>query len=88
MGNSSSSSRQGLFRNGSYQKSVTLGKRRIKGKFCFSFFWPYVCLLCLSFFFSFLNSIAGECCAIWDGSGNVRNVLGPKLELVNRSPAI
>lgn len=24
----------------------------------------------------------GECCAIWDSSGNVRNVLGPKLEYI------
>mmetsp|Transcript_75097 Transcript_75097/g.150955 ORF Transcript_75097/g.150955 Transcript_75097/m.150955 type:complete len:489 (+) Transcript_75097:91-1557(+) len=27
----------------------------------------------------------GECCAIWDSSGNVRNVLGPKLEYIYNS---
>lgn len=27
----------------------------------------------------------GECCAIWDSSGNVRNIIGPKLEWVYMS---
>ena len=29
-----------------------------------------------------LNHQDGECCAIWDASGSVRNVLGPKREWI------
>jgi len=55
MGNSSSHSNRGLFRDGTYHKTVTFGKRRVKD---------------------------GECCAIWDSMGRVRNVVGPKREFI------
>jgi len=45
-----------VFRNGSYHKRVTFGKRRVKD---------------------------GECCAIWDRSGSVRTVIGPKVSARN-----